>query len=252
MTNRPSLTATVIVKDEEKDIEGCLLSLAGVASEIVVVDSGSTDNTLEIAHAYTDRIFHRPWTGYAAQKQFALEQAKGDWVINIDADERLSAGLRDEIVERLREPAPDTTGFEIPFHHYFLGRRLRFAGTAGEKHLRLFRRDRARYGTEQVHEGIQVDGRVQPLRHHIAHLSYKDLTEYLDKCNHYTSMIAEKKYAQGVRFSAWHHARLPYEFFVRYVLKGGFLDGHAGLTYSVLSAYYAWLKFAKLRDLQHQ
>ncbi len=250
MTSRPSLTATIIVKDEEADIEGCLLSLAGVASEIVVVDSGSTDNTVEIARAYTENIFHRQWDGYAAQKQFALEQAKSEWVINIDADERLSSGLRDEIVETLRAPSADVAGFRIPFHHYFLGKRLRFGGNVNETHIRLFRRTKARYGEDRVHEGINVDGRISRLRHHIDHLSYRDLTEYLEKCNRYTSLIAEKKWSQGARFSVWHNLRLPYEFVVRYFLKGGFLDGRVGLTYAVLSSYYVWLKFAKLQDIR--
>jgi glycosyltransferase involved in cell wall biosynthesis len=245
-----TLSATVIVKDEEKDLEGCLLSLVGVVDEIVVVDSGSTDDTLEIARRYTERIFHRPWTGYSAQKQFALEKATGEWVINLDADERLSSRLRDEIVERLRAPTVAESGFHVPFHHYFLGRRLRFGGTGNETHLRLFRRAHAHYGDDSVHEGIEVRGTVGRLRRHIDHLSYRDVADYLDKCNRYTSLIAEKKWADGVRFSLWHNLRLPYEFLVRYFLKGGFLDGQPGLTYALLSAYYAWLKFIKLRDLE--
>jgi glycosyltransferase involved in cell wall biosynthesis len=250
--NRPSLSATVIVRNEEHDIEACLLSQAGVANEIVVVDSGSTDNTVEIARAYTENIFHHPWNGYAAQKQFALSKTTGEWVINIDADERLSLGLRDEIVATLRRAETGVAGYRIPFHHYFLGRRLRFGGSGNETHIRLFRRTVANYGDDRVHEGINVDGRIARLRGHIDHHSYRDLSEYLEKCNRYTSLIAEKKWAQGARFSPWHNFRLPYEFIVRYFLKGGFLDGQPGLTYAILSAYYVWLKFAKLRDLERQ
>ncbi len=243
------ISLIIITRNEEHDIEACLDSVSGLVNEIVLIDSGSTDRTLELARRFTANVSHRDWTGYSAQKQFALDKAKGPWVLNIDADERVSESLKTEIKNVLDKDVAQAA-FRIPFHHYFLGKRLRFGGVAGETHIRLFRKDCAAYGTEPVHEGIKIQGSVGQLTHPIEHQSYRDLTEYLEKCNTYTSAIAEQKFRKGKRFHWWHHLRLPYEFAVRYFLKLGFLDGGAGLTYAVLSSYYVWLKFMKLRDLE--
>jgi glycosyltransferase involved in cell wall biosynthesis len=243
------LSVIVITRNEEHDIAACLDSVKGLADEIVVIDSGSTDKTLEICRRYTSNVSHQDFLGYGPQKQRALEKAQGPWILNIDADERVTPALAQEI-RAVLSSEPDATGFNIPFNHYFLGTHLRFGGSAGEKHIRLFRKDSASYGKDQVHEVIQVNGRIVTLRHSIEHHSYRDLTEYLEKCNHYTSLIAAKKHANGERFHVWQHLRLPYEFAVRYVLKLGFLDGSPGFAYALLSSYYVWLKFMKLRDFE--
>lgn len=249
MKKVPGLSAIIIARDEEKDIEDCLRSVSELADEIVLVDSGSTDKTLIIARRYAAQIHSKEFTGYADQKQFALDTATGPWVINIDADERVSPALADEIRALLTQ-SPSASGYDIPFHHYFLGTRLRFGGSAGETHVRLFRKEKARYGGEKVHEGINVDGTIGRLKNQIDHYSYRTVSDYLQKCDRYTSMIAEKKVAAGERFSFWHHLRLPYEFVVRYFLKLGFLDGEKGLVYALLSSYYVWLKFIKMRDYE--
>jgi glycosyltransferase involved in cell wall biosynthesis len=215
----------------------------------VVVDSGSNDRTIHIAKDANANVFHREWNGYGPQKQFALEQAKGPWILNLDADERLSPDLKEEIRIAL-SGSELPNGFEIPFRHYFLKSRLRFGGAAGETHLRLFRKDRGSYGQKKIHEGITVTPPLGRLKSPIDHFSYRDMAEYLEKCNRYTSLIAEEKFASGARFSPLHHFRLPYEFVVRYVVKLGFLDGAAGLVYAALSSYYVWLKYLKLRDLE--
>ncbi len=251
MKKIPGLSVTIIVLDEERDIEACLASVAEIAEEIVVVDSGSKDRTLEIAARFNARIFKHEWTGYSAQKQYAMDQAKGPWVLNIDADERVSVELARAIGNVLASTREtNLRAYEIPFHHYFLGTRLGFVGAQGEHHVRLFLKAHAAYGAESVHEGIKVSGRLARLSGAIDHFSYRDLPDYLQKCNKYTSLIAEKKFRAGLRFHWWHHLRLPYEFVVRYFLRLGFLDGEPGLTYALLSSYYVWLKFMKLRDFE--
>ncbi len=245
-----TLSVILITRNEEEDIEDCLRSVAGIAGEIVVVDSGSTNRTLEICRRYTNKIFPKEWSGYGAHKQYALEQAKGPWILNIDADERVSEQLRDELKALLASSNGSFNGFEIPFRHFFLSKLLRFGASRGEKHIRLFKKEESSYGPESVHEGINVRPPIGRLKGGIDHFSYRDIDEYLKKCNHYTSMIAQEKFSAGERFHFWHHLRLPYEFAVRYGLKLGFLDGEAGLTYALLSSYYVWLKFMKLRDLE--
>ncbi|MBK8575605.1 MAG: hypothetical protein IPN90_07990 [Elusimicrobia bacterium] len=144
--------------------------------------------------------------------------------------------------------APVVNGFNLRFHNMFLGRRLRFGGHWSEWHLRLFRRDKAHYDGREIHEGISVVPPYGRLREPVLHESYKNFTEYLEKCNRYTGLIARDKYRKGRRFTLWSHLRLPWDFFSRYILKLGFLDGNAGLIYAVLSAYYTWLKLIRVME----
>ncbi len=245
------LSVIIIARNEEHDIADCLESVKPLATEIILADSGSTDQTIEIAKRFGVQVFHKEWEGYGPQKQFALDKAKGPWVLNIDADERLSPALQTEIRQILAwDPSIASHGYDIPFRHTFLGKRLRFGGVAGEKHIRLFQKGHVTYGNKKIHEGVHLDSPAGHLNHPIDHLSYRNIEEYLTKCNLYTSLIAQEKWEKGERFHCWHHLRLPMAFFMRYVLKLGFLDGEAGLIYAALSAYYTWIKFLKLRDLE--
>jgi len=245
------LSVIIITCDEEADIGGCLESVTDIAGEIIVVDSGSKDQTLAICQKYTQKIYSEAWPGYSAQKQFALEKAQGKWILNIDADERVSPPLKEELVKLLSGQTNHLkSGYQIPFKHHFLGQMMRFGGALGETHIRLFQKSNSSYGQDPVHEGVRVQGNLSCLKNPIIHFSYKNLTEYLTKCNEYTTLIAEKKYESGARFHFYHHLRLPYEFFVRYFLKLGFLDGNKGLLYALLSSYYMWLKYMKLIDLE--
>jgi glycosyltransferase involved in cell wall biosynthesis len=247
---RVRLSAVVITFNEERDLPACLESLRGVVDEIVIVDNRSADRTREIARRFTDKVFERSFDGYGPQKQYALDQTVGEWVLNVDADERLTPELAAELTQVTQNDSGEFDGYQIPFQLYFMGRRLRFGGAFGETHLRLFRRSKARYPRAMVHEGIQVDGRVGRLNGAIRHESYRNFAEYLDKCRRYTGFIAREKFRQGKRFRAWQHARLAWEFFVRYVVKLGWLDGSPGFTYAALSAYYAWLKHVRVVDYE--
>jgi glycosyltransferase involved in cell wall biosynthesis len=242
------LSAVIITLNEERDLPGCLDSLEGLADEVVVVDSGSRDGTLHIARRRGAKVFERAFDGYGPQKQFAVERAAGEWVLSLDADERATPELAAEIRGLLAGRPPREDAFRVPFQIFFMGRRLRFGGCFRESHIRLFRRGRARFEPDMVHEGLLVEGAVGALKAAVRHESYRNFGEHLEKCRRYTAAIAQRKFAQGKRFQPWQHLRLPWEFFVRYVAKLGFLDGSAGFAYAALSAYYAWLKHARLVD----
>lgn len=242
----PSLSAILIAKDEELDLPGCLRSLAGLASEIVVVvDESTTDRTAELAAAAGARLRRRRFDDYARQRQASLDEASAPWCLWIDPDERVSAALAAEIVSALAN-GPAVDGFLIPFEVRFMGRRLRWGGLGSETHLRLFRRSKARFVGGALHEGVQVNGPLGRLRGRIVHEPYKDLSDYLSKLDRYTSLAAAKRFEQGRRSTPLHHLLLPWEFLSRAGLKLGFLDGRAGLIWAGLCAFHSWLKYVKL------
>ncbi len=244
----PQLSAFLIVRNESADIAACLQSLQGLADEVVVVDSHSTDNTAEICRRMGARVFTRVFDGYGAQKQFALEQTAGTWALSIDADERIPATLGHEIRELLAKN-PTQAGFEVRRTFYFLGRPLRFGGQGADWVLRLFRKDLGYFMNMKVHERIEVRGSVGRLKNPMDHFSYPTLEEYVEKCNSYTTLAAQEQYAKGRRFSWLDHLRPGWELFARVVLKGAWLDGHAGLTYAALSGHAAWLRAIKLKQI---
>ncbi len=245
----PRLSVTIVTKDEERDLPGCLESVS-FADEVVVVDSLSTDKTREVARAAGAKVFENPWPGDAPQKAFAMEQAGGDWILNLDADERCSPKLQRVLPMIIAEGKAD--GFDVLFQTHLMGRRARFGGLGGERHLRLFRRDRARYETRQVHGGALVEGRVLPLDAPIIHHPYASLEEYFDKFNRYTSHLARERHLAGRRFSTLSALRWPLGFLKRYVLQLGFLDGYAGYLHASLSGLYDFMKYAKLDDLERE
>jgi glycosyltransferase involved in cell wall biosynthesis len=245
------LSAIIIAKNEEEDLPGCLLSLSGWVSEtIVVIDDSTSDRTELIAQEHSCKILRRFFDSYSAQKQAALDAANEEWVISIDADERVSPLLQKEIAGFL-EHKPSANGVEIRFLIEFMGRQLRFGGMGHEKHLRLFRRLKGRFVGGILHEGLEVSGRIaEPLRGFMHHKPYKDLSDYLQKLDRYTTLSAQKGRALGKRFYWWHHLILPWENFSRLILKMGILDGKPGLIWAGLSAFHHWLKYAKLDDVR--
>lgn len=243
------LSVVVITRNEERDIPGCLASVKGIASEIIVLDSGSTDKTRALATAAGAAVLHRPFDDFASHKQAAVDAASGDWILSLDADERVGEKLADEIKEAMTAGRSDA--FDIPFQIWFMGKHLRFGGLGGEHHIRLFRRGAGRFAGDHLHEGIVVEGSVGRMRHAISHHPYRDLNEYLDKMAAYTDRAAKKRYALGKRFHPLYHALPLWEFFMRTVLKGGLLDGHAGVLWAGLSSFHTWLKYMKLRELEH-
>lgn len=248
----PSLSAVIIAKDEERDLPGCLESLKGVADEVVVLlDESTTDGTEAVAKAAGARLLRRRFDDYARQRQASLDAATGTWCLWIDADERLSPGLAAQLRGAMKQPA-GAAAFRVPFEVRFQGRVLRWGGLGSESHVRLFRRDKARFTGGALHEGLDVQGAVGALTEPMLHEPYRDLSDYLSKLDRYTTLAAEKRRAAGKRATPFHHLVLPWELFSRAVLKLGVLDGGPGLTWAVLAAYHSWLKYAKLAEMQRR
>jgi glycosyltransferase involved in cell wall biosynthesis len=243
------LSGVVIAQDEERDLPACLSSLA-FCDEVVVVDGGSRDRTVELARAAGAKVVEHAWPGYGAQRAFALGQAQGDHVLFVDADERVDTELAKSIQAAVASSA-GSAGGEVLVKNFLYGHQLRFGGCGGDWHLRLVRRSAARVREAEIHEGLEVDGPVVRLAGALEHHSYQDLTDYLGKSNEYTSLLAKQRLERGDRFSPLGAAlRLPWGFGKRYILQLGFLDGWPGFAHAALSAYYDFLKVAKLKDLQ--
>jgi glycosyltransferase involved in cell wall biosynthesis len=242
------LGAILLVRNEAGQLAECLAGLAGLADEIVVVDDESTDGTPELARRHTNIVLARKLDRFGAQRQFALDHATTEWVLSLDADERITPALRAEIENVLGDPGA-ADGYEIRREVFFLGQRLRHGGLGDERVLRLFRRARTRFSEDAVHERALVDGRISALRDALEHHSHRSLSRYVEKVNHYTDLAAEQRYQRGERFRWWMHLRPGWEFFSRFILRGGFLDGHRGLFYAGLTAHATWLRALKMWEL---
>lgn len=244
------LSAVILCFNEEAMIEDALVSVK-FADEILVVDSFSTDRTLEIAHKHTDRIVQHKFEGYAAQKNWAYSQAKHDWVINVDADERITPELATEIRETLRDPQHN--GYWIYRTNFFLGKEIRHGSWSGDKVLRLFRRDKARYPDIQIHSEMELEGEPGWLRGLMLHYSYRSVDDFVRRVQQYSSGGAEDAEKRGRKGSGWSIFSHSFGHFLKsYFLKRGFLDGTAGLIIAMMGAYYTFLKYAKLYEYQRK
>jgi glycosyltransferase involved in cell wall biosynthesis len=244
----PPLTVTVITHNESARLAAALESVRW-ADEIVVVDSQSTDETVAIARRFTERVIVRAWPGYVAQKNFAAEQASHDWVLSLDADERVSSELAAEI-GRLLQSAPTAAGYRVPRVTFHLGRWIRSTDWYPDYQLRLYDRRRARWAGRLVHESVQTAEAVGRLHGELQHYPYRDVGDHWRRMDRYTTLAAQQMFEDGRR-AGWLdvlvHPRLA--FFRNYVLRGGFRDGMPGLIVSAMNAYYVGLKFAKLWEL---
>jgi glycosyltransferase involved in cell wall biosynthesis len=243
------ITATVIAHNEEHNIARALASLSW-ADEIIVVDSESTDRTIDIARRYTERVFVRAWPGYSAQKNFAAEQASNDWIFSLDSDEEVTLDLADEITKLKQGPEPAAAGFEMPRLAYYLGRWIRHSGWYPDHKLRLYDRRRGRWEGDFVHETLKVTGPVGRLRGDLLHFTVRSASEHQLRLDRYTTLAANADFAAGKRASFWSLLVTPRLVFLRsYFLKLGFLDGWQGLVIARFASHYALLKAAKLRAL---
>jgi glycosyltransferase involved in cell wall biosynthesis len=244
----PALTATIITKNESANLAAALESVR-FADEIVVVDSRSSDDTVDIARRYTDRVIERPWPGYVAQKNFAAEQASHDWILSVDADERVPVALAEEI-RALMRTGPSAAGYRVPRVTFHLGRWIRSTDWYPDYQLRLYDRTRARWTGRHVHESVHADGPVQTLRHELQHYAYRDLSHHLQTMDRYTTLAARQMFEDGRR-AGWSDLVLhpAFAFLRNYVLRGGLREGHVGLIISLMNAGYVGMKFAKLWEL---
>jgi len=240
----PRLSVIVIAKNEAANIGACLDSVAFGDERIVVVDGGSTDGTAEIAAAKGARVIEHAFDGFGAQKNFALSQASGDWVFSIDADERVTPALAAEMAQAMSEVRAD--GFEMPRLSSFCGRQMRHSGWYPDHVLRLFRRGRARFSDDRVHERVICYGPVARLRNDLLHEPVLRLEDALSRMDRYSTANAAMTVARGKRvsFSSGITHGL-WSFFRTYILRGGFLDGREGFLLAVANAegtYYRYMK----------
>ena len=249
---RATLSVVVVTLNEEERIRECLDSVAW-ADEVIVVDAESQDKTAAIARELTDHVIVRPWPGFAAQKNFGLGRATGEWVLSLDADETVSPALREEIAAILAG-GPAAEGYAVPRRNVFWGRWVRHGGLYPDWQVRLFRRGRGRFVERAVHESVTIDGAVARLRGHLEHRSYRDVGDFLARADRYTSLAAEEWMAAGrpSRPVLDLVARPIGRFLGMYVARAGFLDGWRGFLLATLYAYYVLMRSAKIWERARQ
>ncbi len=243
------ISAAIITLDEEENLGRCLASLRGVADEVVVVDSGSTDGTERIAREAGAIFVPQRWLGYGPQKNLAADRASHDWVLSLDADEALSQVLRESVL-RVKAEGPRADAYEVNRLNSYCGRFLRHSGWYPDRKVRLWRRGAARWAEATIHELVEPapGARVARLEGDLLHYTIRDRAQHMKVIDKFTSLSAEALLREGRGGDAWKRFVSPAATFLRgYVLKAGFLDGRAGFDVCRLSAYATWLKYAKLR-----
>jgi O-antigen ligase len=248
-----SLSVIIITKNEEDRIARCIESALQIADEIIVLDSGSTDRTVEIARTFSDKVFETNWPGYGPQKQRALEKASGEWVLSIDADEALSLELSNEIHAVLSKK-PSEIGFKLPWAVTIFGKTLNH-GRSARAPLRLFKREGARFSPAKVHEKILLSkGKIKTLKGRLFHYTHRDFEHTLFKNADYAWLGAKERYATGKKGWGLPGAafRAVWVFFQVYVIRGGFLDGSVGFLMAVIYSQVAFNKYAGLWSLYRQ
>lgn len=240
------ISATIITCNEERNLPRAIESLR-CCDEILIVDSGSTDRTVEIAQKFGARVLEANWRGYAGQKNYASDQAAYDWILSIDADEALSEDLEAEIWQ-LKKNGPDCDAFTVPRLAQYLGRWILYSGWYPDRKIRLFNRTKARWVGDYVHESVISAGRVGQLQGNLLHYTCGSLSEHLKTMDRYTTLAAEEIAARKKRVRLSHLLfDPPWTFFKTYLLQRGFLDGVEGLAIAHMAALYTFLKYAKAR-----
>lgn len=242
-------SCVLITRNEEKRLEPALKSVAGLAAEVIVVDAESTDDTVKIARRAGARVFTRKWTGFADQKNYANAQASRPWILSLDADERVSPELREELAA-LKAEEPACSGFSMPRRVFYLGRWIRHSGWYPDRKVRLFRKDRAAWTGDYVHENLVVTGPTESLRGALHHFTYASIADHAARINRFSGLGAQKLYARGRKGRIAHLIVLPPARFLKsYFFKLGFLDGFPGFVIAVLNGYAVFLRYAKLREI---
>ncbi|MCK6492633.1 MAG: glycosyltransferase family 2 protein [Nitrospira sp.] len=241
-----TIAAVVITKDEETNIADCLESLRW-ADELIVVDAESRDRTVELANTYRSRVFVRPWPGYGPQKNFGIDQAGADWILIVDADERVPAALRQEIESLLADGPPvEIGGYEIPRRNFFYGKWIQGGGLYPDYQLRLFRKSAGRYDDVKLHENLQLTGRRARLREPFDHYSMPTILFHVRKMMRYTTLGAEEKLKRTQSIGGWviatHHLGTMLK---TLWLRGGYRDGVHGLVVAMFAGLHTFVKYAK-------
>ena len=243
---KEKISTIVITFNSEATIEKCLKSAMSISDEIIIVDSFSTDRTVEICKNYTKKIFTHKWLGYSKQKEIAVEKAVNSWILWIDSDEELSS----ELIFEIQSLNFSCTAYYLNRKNYYLNRWINHCGWYPDYIIRLFRKDKGRFSNDIIHEKVVINGKIDQIKGILYHYSYRDISHHLEKMNSFTSAIAQKMFQQNKKVtpltiifhSVWY-------FFRTYILKKGYLDGFAGFIVCVLGGYYVFLKYIKLWEL---
>lgn len=250
MDTTNNISVAIRACNEELNIRNCLESVSW-ADEIVVVDSGSTDGTVAIAREFTDRVIDQQWLGHIGQSQFATDQTKNRWVLHMDADERISPALRDEILSLDLNTAP-YDAYEMPRRHFFMQRWINHSAWYPDYKIRLFRKDLCIWGGYAPHDEVKVMGRKKKLKNDILHYIYRDVKHFIATKNNYSSLTAADHYKNGKRAHIIDFTLRPcYAFLYRYFIRLGILDGIAGLTISAMESHAVFMKYIKLYEIQN-
>jgi glycosyltransferase involved in cell wall biosynthesis len=244
-TPRPLLSVAVIARNESDRVGG-LLDSVSIADEVVFVDSGSTDGTIDICRRLGARVIEQDWLGYAKQKQLAMEQAQGEWILSLDADELLSPEAAEEILQAVRTAGPEVAAFSIPRLSRYLNRWIRHGGWYPDRKIRLVRRGRGRWVGDGIHERLEASGAVHNLKNPLLHYVYRDISDQVRTINRFSTVFADNRSRPGslgyLLFGVFHAAG---KFLECAIWKLGLLDGLPGLVIAVNSAFYVFLKHAK-------
>src|SRR5580704_16590859 len=242
----PPISAVLITYNEEIDLPRALASMAGVADEFVVVDSGSVDRTCEVARQAGARVVQRAFDLYDTQKNFAASQAAHDWVLALDADEALSPELRDSLLVWKQQREPQEIAYRVATRSNYLGGWIRHSGWYPEYRIRFYRRDRAQW-VGAIHESVCAEGPVGKLNGDLLHYTMATVAEHYAKMEGYTDRAAEDLYARGRRrWRGGMWVAAPWTLLQRFLLQLGFLDGYRGAIIAWTSARYVWMKYRKL------
>ncbi|MEI6972692.1 MAG: glycosyltransferase family 2 protein [bacterium] len=249
---REKISACVITFNEERKIERCLESLTW-CDEIVVIDSFSTDHTVEICRRYTNKIFQNVWLGYVGQRNLVREKATFPWILFLDSDEEVSDALRDEILDEFNRGTAECVGYEFPRLVYYIGRWIHHGEWYPDVKLRLFKKDYGRTEGEEPHDRIEVAGPVKRLNNPIWHYTYDDIRDQIDTLNRFSGITAQQKFVKEQRFR-WLDIlfRPGFRFFRSYILRGGFMEGTHGFIIAGMNSFGTFAKYAKLWELEHR
>ena len=245
------LSVIIIAKDEEENIKDCLESVKWAEEIVVVVDDRTTDKTAEIAKKYTDKVFRHRFEGFGKQCQYALRQAQGDWVLKLDADERITPELKKEILEKIE--LKEFVGFHTFFHTWFLGKELILPKKGVQGTVRLFKREKAHFLPVKVHERVEVEGKVGILENRILHYSHRTFFQTMGKFNLYTSYEAEELFKAGGRTNLFFIFLVPFYYFIKQLFSwGAWRQGRYGIIMGMMAGMYHLLKHLKIWELQQK
>jgi glycosyltransferase involved in cell wall biosynthesis len=241
------LSISIVACNEESNLRRCLASAADLASEIVVVDSGSADGTVAVAEGFGARVIRQDWLGYRDQKNVALKLCTQPWVLALDCDEELSAELRESIIQFLSgEQQEGYVAAEMARKVFFMGRWITHGDWYPDRKIRLFRRQAGVWGGSPEHDRVEVDGRVLRLRGDLHHFSFRDMRHYISKINGFADVFLQRQRESGERWSLVATVFRPWwRFFRAYVLRRGFLDGFPGFWIAVATGFFAFVRYSR-------